>query len=267
MGQGGGAEHQAEHHAPENCCGARPRLPAVAPGKGCACGSGGRGPCQVGVAPFEPQRAGVVDRVGIRGQRALGLAHLGQRGVARPRCVQLALGIAACPLPTMRAGPPRAPRSRRRGAGTRRALALRAGRSPVRLRARSAWAAATPYATCGIGLSACLTDSHMVGIRNATRMMMYCATWVQVMRAHAAQERADQDAGQAQENPDRKIDAGKARGDQADGVDLRHDVGERDDDGGADGQRAHRRRRVRRRRRRSAPPESRASCTGANLRR
>jgi hypothetical protein len=58
--------------------------------------------------------------------------------------------------------------------------------------------------------------------------------------AHAAQKRADQDAGQAEENADREIDPGEARGDQADRVDLRHHVGKRDDDGGTDRHQAHR---------------------------
>ena len=57
--------------------------------------------------------------------------------------------------------------------------------------------------------------------------------------AHAAQKGANEDAGQAQEDTDGKIHAREARGDQADGVDLRHHIRKRDDDGGGHGHHAH----------------------------
>ncbi|MNS92684.1 hypothetical protein D3C72_1268270 [compost metagenome] len=57
--------------------------------------------------------------------------------------------------------------------------------------------------------------------------------------AHAAQKGAHEDAGQAQEDADGKIHAREARGDQADGVDLRHHIRKRHDDGGGHGHHAH----------------------------
>ena len=53
-------------------------------------------------------------------------------------------------------------------------------------------------------------------------------------RAHAAQERAHQNAAQAEENAELERHAGQARGDEADAVDLRHHVGERAQDRGED---------------------------------
>ena len=56
-------------------------------------------------------------------------------------------------------------------------------------------------------------------------------------RAHPAQERADQNAAEAEENPDLERHAGQARRDEADAVDLRHHVGERAQDRGEDADR------------------------------
>ena len=53
-------------------------------------------------------------------------------------------------------------------------------------------------------------------------------------RPHAAQERAHQDAAEAEEDAEHELDAGQARRDQAHAVDLRHDIGERAQDRGDD---------------------------------
>ena len=58
-------------------------------------------------------------------------------------------------------------------------------------------------------------------------------------RAHAAEERAHQDARQAEEDADRKIHAGEARRDQSHAIDLRHDIRERHDHGRGHGDDAH----------------------------
>lgn len=57
-------------------------------------------------------------------------------------------------------------------------------------------------------------------------MTMYCATCVPVNRAHAVQERADQNTRQADEYADVELEAGKPGGDDADAANLRHYIGE-----------------------------------------
>ena len=51
-------------------------------------------------------------------------------------------------------------------------------------------------------------------------------------RAHAAQKRAHQNAAQPQKHANFKRHTGEARGDQTDAINLRHQVGERTQDGG-----------------------------------
>ena len=196
-------------------------------------------PCQVSVTPFEPQRTGIVDRVGIRGQRALGLAHFGQRRVARAGCGQLALGVELAGFPRFGQGR----HARRVAVGAAQELGAHLGFARVFRQFGFA------RGELGQERSVRHLRDRIVGVlhrqphgRNQKRDQQD-----DVLRhlgpgdgAHPAQERAHQDAGQAQENPDRKIDAGKARRDQADRIDLRHHIRERDEDGRAHGQRPHR---------------------------
>jgi hypothetical protein len=58
-------------------------------------------------------------------------------------------------------------------------------------------------------------------------------------RPHAAEKRAHQDPGQADEHADAELQAREAAGDDADAVDLRHHVGERAQDRGEDADAAH----------------------------
>ena len=50
-------------------------------------------------------------------------------------------------------------------------------------------------------------------------------------RLHPAEERTDENAGQADEDADAELKPGEARGDDADAVDLRHHIGEGTEDG------------------------------------
>ena len=238
VGQGGGAEHQAEHER-EKIVAAGVRLRFGGAGEGRRMRFERLGARQQPAALRAPERLGVFRRFRVGRQRPFGAAHVGQRHVAPARHVEALLG-----------GQPAAFPGGGQGGQARPVVVCLAPEAcahfqlaRVRRQLRFALGQLGQHRTIGH------LRHRVVGMldRQPHGRDQEGDQDDDVLRhlgpgnaAHAAQERADKNTGQPQEDADRKVDAGKARGDQAHRVDLGHHVDEGDDDGRAHRQQAHR---------------------------